>query len=156
MTDSTAIINYFRETLPRGLQQKIILLRNVPETLADWYKWAMKIHHGLQVWNHTITQLTPAGKSPAQKNETGTRRFNFWPRPDPNAMDIDSMTVNKRTELMRKGACFKCKEIGHLSQDCKKTPSRYQLPKKQGYKDAHTLDKEDQAKFYEEAQEQGF
>ena len=43
MMDSTAIINFFRETLPRGLQQKIIMLPNVPENLADWYKWATKI-----------------------------------------------------------------------------------------------------------------
>ena len=74
------------------------------------------------------------------------------------------MTVKKRTKLMRRGACFKCKEVGHLSCDCKRMPSRYQPLKKQGYKDTHAqikaiinaLDKEDQAKFYEEAQEHGF
>ena len=83
-------------------------------------------------------------------------------------MDVDSMTVNERTELMRKGACFKCKEVGHLSRDCPnnkgKTPYRPEPPKKQGYKDAHAqiqaiinvMDKEEQVKFDEEAQEQGF
>ena len=70
MTDSIAVIDCFRETLPRGLQQKIIMLPNVPENLADWYKWAAKIYHGWQVWNRTITQS--AGKSPAQKNENGS------------------------------------------------------------------------------------
>ena len=92
------------------------------------------------------------------------RKFNFRPRPDLNAMDVDTMTVNKRTELMRKGACFKCREVGHLSQDCKKTPLRFVPQKKQGYKEAHAqikaiiiaLDKENQAKFYEEAQKEGF
>ena len=54
MTNSTAVINCFRETLPRGLQQKIIMLPNAPENLAEWYKWATKIHHRWQVWN-TIT-----------------------------------------------------------------------------------------------------
>ena len=78
MTDSTALIDCFRETLPSGLQQKIILLPNAPKTLSDWYKWATKIHHGWQVWNHTLNQMTTlAGKSPAQKNETGVRKFNF-------------------------------------------------------------------------------
>ena len=33
MMDSITIIYFFRETLPRGLQQKIILLPNAPETL---------------------------------------------------------------------------------------------------------------------------
>ena len=55
MTDSSALIDCFRETLPRGLQQKIILLPNVPENFADWYKWETKIHHGWQVWNHTLS-----------------------------------------------------------------------------------------------------
>ena len=79
-------------------------------------------------------------------------------------MDVDAMTVDERTELMRKGACFKCKEVGHLSWDCKKAPPRFVPQKKQKYKEGHaqikaiinTLDKEDQAKFYEEAQEEGF
>ena len=79
-------------------------------------------------------------------------------------MDIDAMTVDKRTELMRKGACFKWKEVGHLSWDCKKMPPRFVPQKKQEYKEVHAqikavinaLDKEDQAKFYEEAQEEGF
>ena len=115
MTDSTAVINCFRETLPGGLQQKIIMLSNVPENLADWYKWTRKIHHRWQVWNCTMTRLTPAGKFPTQKNKNGTRKFNFRPRPDLNTMDIDTMTVNKRTKLMRRGACFKCKEVRHFS-----------------------------------------
>ena len=102
-------------------------------------------------------------ESSAQKNENGTQRFNFRPQPDLNVMDVDAITVNERTKLMRRGACFKCKKVGHLSWDCKKTPSRVP-PKKQGYKNAHAqikaiinaLDKEDQAKFYKEAQEQDF
>ena len=35
MMDLTAIIDCFRETLPRELQQKIILLLNMPKTLTD-------------------------------------------------------------------------------------------------------------------------
>ena len=115
MTDSTAIIDCFRETPPRGLQQKIIMLPNMPKNLEDWYKWATKIHHEWQVWNCAINRSTPAGKFPAQKNETGTQKYNFRPWPDPNAMDVNAMTVNKRAKLMRRGACFKYKEVGHLS-----------------------------------------
>ena len=55
MTDSTAVINCFRETLPQGLQQKILMLPDAPTTLTDWYKWTAKIHHGWQVWNRMIT-----------------------------------------------------------------------------------------------------
>ena len=33
-------------------------------------------------------------------------------------MDIDSMTTNEWAELMRKGACFKCKKTGHQKDQC--------------------------------------
>ena len=33
-------------------------------------------------------------------------------------MDVDSMTTNERAELMRKGACFKCKKTGHWKDQC--------------------------------------
>ena len=46
---------------------------------------------------------------------------------DPNAMDIGSMSIEERTQLMKRGACFKCKKIGHLSKDC---PNRAK-PKKE-------------------------
>jgi hypothetical protein len=33
-------------------------------------------------------------------------------------MDIDRMTINKQTCLMKEGKCFRCKLFGHLSRDC--------------------------------------
>ena len=33
-------------------------------------------------------------------------------------MDVDRMTVDKRTRLMKEGKCFRCKRPGHLSRDC--------------------------------------
>ena len=33
-------------------------------------------------------------------------------------MDVDSMTTNERAELMRKGACFKCKKTRHQKDQC--------------------------------------
>ena len=35
-------------------------------------------------------------------------------------MDIDVLKVEERTNLMKKGACFNCKETGHLGRDCPK------------------------------------
>ena len=34
-------------------------------------------------------------------------------------MDIDTMTMEKQTFLMKQGLCFKCKGQGHLARDCK-------------------------------------
>ena len=33
-------------------------------------------------------------------------------------MDIDRLTTEERTALMKEGNCFKCRKQGHLSKDC--------------------------------------
>jgi Zinc knuckle len=33
-------------------------------------------------------------------------------------MDIDCMSIEERTHLMKEGKCFRCKLFGHLSRDC--------------------------------------
>ena len=39
---------------------------------------------------------------------------------DPNAMDVDALSIKQREEAMRKGACFGCGEVGHISRNCPK------------------------------------
>ena len=49
-------------------------------------------------------------------------------------MDVDVLTAEERTNLMKKGACFRCREQGHLSRDCpnkeKKTKPKKEEKKK--------------------------
>ena len=33
-------------------------------------------------------------------------------------MNVDAMSMDKWLQLMKKGACFNCKQVGHLSRDC--------------------------------------
>jgi Zinc knuckle len=49
---------------------------------------------------------------PAQK------KFFFPEKKDLNAMDIDCMSIEECTRLMKEGKCFRCKLFGHLSRDC--------------------------------------
>ena len=39
-------------------------------------------------------------------------------------MDVDTLSIKAREEATRKGECFGCGEIGHISRNC---------PKKRGY-----------------------
>ena len=44
------------------------------------------------------------------------------------AMDIRYMSTKERNELMRRGACFICKMIGHPSRDCPQKKKRLYTP----------------------------
>src|SRR5271168_4606125 len=50
----------------------------------------------------------------------GTKYSN---KKDPNAMDIDSLSVDERTKLMKEGKCFICRQTGHMAKDHKKNDS---------------------------------
>ena len=52
----------------------------------------------------------------------------MFTKKDPNAMDVDLLSTEKRDEAMRKGLCFGCGKHRHLNQDCpdrKKTTRTY-------------------------------
>jgi len=63
------------------------------------------------------------GKTRENRNQTTNNTGRRFFRPnnqqtqmrDPNAMDVDALSVRQREEAMRKGACFGCGEIGHIS-----------------------------------------
>jgi hypothetical protein len=56
--------------------------------------------------------LNTTSTPPAQK------KFFFPEKKDPNAMDINHMSIEEQTCLMKEGKCFRCKLFGHPSQDC--------------------------------------
>ena len=54
------------------------------------------------------------------KNQTQntTKRFSFPKKDkDPNAMDMDRLTVEERAQLMKEGKCFRCKKPGHRASE---------------------------------------
>ena len=87
---------------------------------------------------------------------------------DLNTMDVDAMSIEERNELMKKGACFRCKKPGHLSKDCpmknKITGTPQEAQKKMTaskmYKHIQSLtaqlNDEEKTKFFKEAEEEGF
>jgi Ty3 transposon capsid-like protein/Zinc knuckle len=117
MKDSLALTDLYRETLSWGLQSPIIRSEHPLKTLEEWYTKATNFYVGHQraqclfKKRDTRPATTPSAP-PAQK------RFSFPEKKDPNTMDIDRMSIEERTCLMKEGKCFRCKLFGHLSRDC--------------------------------------
>ena len=176
--DSPAALDYFQKSIRVPLLKKILDRDNVLETLPEWYKKALKVDNDY----HKVQQII---KRDMPKKEEGKPRWNFRRDKDENAMDMDvitkafkRMTDEERTELMRKGLCFRCKKEGHLSRDCPERKGKATTPqlstsaptptpatpKKMTAKEltAHIrslmalMNEEEKTEFYDEAEKEGF
>ena len=176
--DSPAALDYFQKSIRVPLLKKILDRDNVPETLPEWYKKALKIDNDY----HKVQRII---KRDAPKKEEGKPWWNFRKERDENAMDVDvimkvfkMMTDEERTELMKKGLCFRCRKVGHLSGDCPEKKGKATVPqsmaatptptpatpKKMTVKEltAHIrsltalLNNKKKTEFYDEAEKEGF
>jgi hypothetical protein len=117
MKDSLALTDLYREMLPWGLQSPIIRSEHPPKTLEEWYTKATNFYIGYQRAQCLFKKrdnkpMNTTSALPAQK------KFSFPEKKDPNAMDINWMSIEEQTRLMKEGKCFRCKLFGHLSRDC--------------------------------------
>jgi hypothetical protein len=172
---SPVIIDLFRKTLAMPLQRRILTLKSPPKKLDDWYEWATKLDHQ---WRRMMRRMGRNNTNQGQgKARPSNRRF-FQKEKDPNAMDIDSLSVDERAKLMKDGKCFICQQTGHMAKDHKKNNSskkqwreeapkyeRMEAPKKQWEGNAlyaHVrsmiaeLDTEEKEKFWEGTEDSGF
>jgi hypothetical protein len=108
--DSTYLLRKYREGLSKPLHDKVISTYPAPETLKDWKERALNLD---RVWRKTQQKKKVEYKPfvPFKKPE---------PKRDPNAMDIDQMSLEQQQKLMKEGACFLCHEKGHRARDCPK------------------------------------
>jgi len=121
LTDSTTsdhvhLIRMFQRALNPRLANRILYADVVPTTITDWYKCAIQYDANFRMAQALILPSKGQSSSPANYSR-------YWrnekPK-DPNTMDVDRMTIEERNDLMKKGACFGCKEPGHRVMDCPK------------------------------------
>jgi Ty3 transposon capsid-like protein/Zinc knuckle len=133
-SDHIHLIGLFRNALRPSLSRRILFGEVVPKTIEEWIAKAIQYD----------TNYRMAIALTGQTNRmTGNTNRNRWtPRTtetkDPNAMDIDNMTIEERSKLMKQGACFNCKQRGHMAKDCPNKKSHSFPSKKLSAKDLIT------------------
>jgi hypothetical protein len=114
-------IDYLRDVLKPGLVEKLSTDINEPgDKFEDWVKLAIRYDNA---YRRGKSLKSFRKMPPVQRRFTTLPRFQ---RPDPNAMEVDALSMEKRAELMKRAACFKCEKSGHRARDC---PDKNQQPK---------------------------
>jgi len=121
-SDHLHLIEKFQNVLNPPLVKKIMLLDNPPTTIHEWVKKAILLDSQYRMTMDVLNRKTGGGKRDERKTgKPGWANYfdNRKPRKerDPDAMDIDGMSTEKRTILMKKGACFICEEPGHMARE---------------------------------------
>jgi Zinc knuckle len=85
------------------------------KTIADWYEWAAELDHKHAKINRAIERTRGTGG----KDKAPQKKYYFpqqeW---DPNAMDVDRLTIEERDKLLKEGKCFRCRKTGHRANEC--------------------------------------
>jgi Ty3 transposon capsid-like protein/Zinc knuckle len=165
-TTNFLTIELFKETLPWGLTLQLMKLETPLKTIADWYEWAAELDHKHAKINQAIERTRGTGG----KDKTPQKKY-YFPRQehDPNAMDVDRLTIEERDKLLKEGKCFKCRKTGHQANKCPEEDNNKkkgkEVPKKKMNRrklHAHVralfkeMMEEDRDEFLKGAEEAGF
>ena len=120
----TTLISLFQPAFNKPLLEKILDSEMIPVTIQGWKNKA------IQLDNNYRRKMDILGKTCENCRQTVNNLGRRFFRPsnqqiqmqmkDPNAMDVDALSIKQHEEAMRKGACFGCREVGHISRNCPK------------------------------------
>jgi Ty3 transposon capsid-like protein len=122
-SDHMHLIEKLRKTLNPALAKKIMLDYQPPTTIMGWVERAILLDTQYRQTMEIMNEGKNDGKGKGDKDKKGNKSgwSNYFNKDkkekDPDAMDIDRLTPEKRSFLMKKGACFKCEKPGHLAKE---------------------------------------
>jgi hypothetical protein len=118
-SDHLYLIGYYRKTLEPRLSCRILFSDDVPKTIDGWMEKAIQYDTNWRMGNLFLNQGNPSKpKVDTNKSNGNARWWRTNEKRDPNAMDVDALTMEERGMLLRQGKCFCCKKAGHMAKDC--------------------------------------
>jgi hypothetical protein len=120
-SDHLHLIGYYRKVLEPRLSRKILFSDDVPKTIDGWMERAIQFDMNWRMENLFFNQdmkVNSSKKADTNKSNGNARWWRMNKRKDPNAMDVDTLTMEERAMLLRQGKCFCCKKTGHMVKDC--------------------------------------
>ena len=116
ISDDVTLIDQFSLGLDQQLATMILSMSSIPTTVTKWIEQA-KVFHAQKI---CILALK-GGRLPSTIHSPRTTH-------DPNAMDIDAISLSKLTPMERarcikEGLCFHCRKKGHSTNKCNNAQS---------------------------------
>lgn len=130
-TDHLHLIERVQRVLNASLIRKIRLMENPPTTIEGWVEKAIFFDNMYRSTMEVLEQKAKEERTVPRSKANSSKRFDYSnyfgnrntrstrERKDPDAMDIDAMSTEKRVALMKKGLCFICEKPGHLAKEHK-------------------------------------
>jgi hypothetical protein len=100
------LIGYYRKTLEPRLSCRILFSDDVSKIINGWMEKAIQYDTNWRMGNLFLNQGNPSKqKADTNKSNRNARWWRTNEKRDPDAMDVDALTMEEREMLLRQGKC---------------------------------------------------